>query len=134
MSKETLSFLDDDIAKFMEEAAAAAREAEAAGRRARRRLYEQALRVIGHWIDEQKPKDVFLFEQDGRLRRPAHVGGQAGVHHELAEFTRDDVDGLVAQAPDAARQARRPRRLSARRVARPVTRRRIGGTIRLTAS
>ena len=28
-----------------------------------------------------------------------NVGGQAGVHHELAEFTRDDVEGLVAQAP-----------------------------------
>ena len=100
MSKETLSFLDEDIAKFMEEAAAAARD-----RRGRRTaepvggLHEQALRVIGHWIDEQKPKDVFLFEQDGAYVVRLNMGGQAGVHHELAEFTRDDVEGLVAQAP-----------------------------------
>ena len=62
-------------------------------------LHEQALRVIGHWIDQQKPKDVFLFEQDGAYVVRLNVGGQAGVHHELAEFTRDDVEGLVAQAP-----------------------------------
>ena len=100
ISKETLSFLDEDIAKFMEEAAkrrgAAEVGAEAdpvAG------LHEQALRVIGHWIDQQKPRDVFLFEQEGAYVVRLNVGGQAGVHHELAEFTRDDVDGLVAQAP-----------------------------------
>ena len=72
------------------------------GRRGGRRdgrLHEQALRVIGHWIDQQKPKDVFLFEQEGAYVVRLNVGGQAGVHHELAEFTRDDVEGLVAQAP-----------------------------------
>ncbi len=100
MSKETLSFLDEDIAKFMEEAAqrrgtaATAGVAEPVGG-----LHEQALRVIGHWIDQQKPKDVFLFEQEGAYVVRLNVGGQAGVHHELAEFTRDDVEGLVAQAP-----------------------------------
>ncbi len=100
IGKETLTFLDEDIAKFMEEAAAAARD-----RRGRRTAepvaghYEQALRVIGHWIDEQKPKDIFLFEQDGAYVVRLNMGGQAGVHHELAEFTRDDVEGLVAQAP-----------------------------------
>ena len=97
LSKETLSFLDEDIAKFMEEAAKrrgnAQAEQPAAG------THESALRVIGHWIDQQKPKDVFLFEQEGAYVVRLSVGGQQGQHHELAEFTRDDVDGLVAEGP-----------------------------------
>ena len=100
ISKETLSFLDEDIAKFMEEAAQRRGTAEAAGAAEPvAGLHEQALRVIGHWIDQQKPKDVFLFEQEGAYVVRLNMGGQAGVHHELAEFTRDDVEGLVAQAP-----------------------------------
>jgi hypothetical protein len=94
--KETLSFLDEDIAKFMEEAA---RRRGTVSKDSRAGTHEQALRVIGRWIDQQRPKDVFLFEQDGAYVVRLNVGGQAGVHHELAEFTRDDVDGLVAQGP-----------------------------------
>ena len=67
-------------------------------------LHEQAFRVIGHWIDQQKPKDVFLFEQEGAYVVRLNMGGQAGVHHELAEFTRDDVEELVAQAPSLRNQ------------------------------
>jgi hypothetical protein len=61
--------------------------------------HEQALRVIGRWVDEQKPKDVFLFEQDGAYVVRLLVGGQGGTHHELAEFTREDIAALVEQAP-----------------------------------
>ena len=98
LNKETLSFLDEDIAKFMEEAAkrrgsATPADAPAAG------SHEAGLRVIGHWIDEQKPKDVFLFEQDGAYVVRLNIAGQQGPHHELAEFTRADVAGLVAQGP-----------------------------------
>jgi hypothetical protein len=100
IAKQTLSFLDEDIARFMEEAAQRRGTAEAAGvAEPVAGPHEQALRVIGHWIDQQKPKDTFLFEQDGAYVVRLNMGGQAGVHHELAEFTRDDVEGLVAQAP-----------------------------------
>ena len=27
--------------------------------------YEQAFRVVGRYVDEQKPRDIFFFEQDG---------------------------------------------------------------------
>ena len=97
LGKETLSFLDEDIAKFMEEAAK--RRGNPSAPEPATGTHESALRVIGHWIDEQKPKDVFLFEQDGAYVVRLNVGGQQGPHHELAEFTRDDVDGLVAQGP-----------------------------------
>ena len=97
VSKETLQFLDDDIAKFMEEAMArrgrGAPEGPGAG------VHERALRVVGRWMDEQKPRDVFLFEQDGAYVVRLHVAGQAGSHHMLAEFTRDDIQDLVANGP-----------------------------------
>jgi hypothetical protein len=101
VSKETLSFLDDDIAKFMEEAAGRRGDGAAPetvmGTEAS--AYEHALRVIGRWMDEQRPKDVFLFEQDGSYVIRLLIAGQSGSHHQLAEFTREDVVNLVAQAP-----------------------------------
>ena len=56
--------------------------------------------MIGHWIDAQKPKDVFLFEQDGAYVVRLLEAGQAGVHHTISEFTREDIDALVDQGPD----------------------------------
>jgi hypothetical protein len=97
-TKETLTFLDDDIARFMEEAAA---------RRGRTPpppvheagYYETAFRVLGRYVDEQKPRDVFFFEQQGAFVVRLLMGGHSGSHHELTEFTRDDIDQLVASAP-----------------------------------
>ena len=97
ITKETLSFLDDDIAKFMEEAAA--RRASGVAASDKGGTYERGLRVIGHWMDTQHPKDVFLFEQGGSYVVRVHVAGQAGSHHELAEFTNDDVEHLVTEGP-----------------------------------
>lgn len=97
VTKETLTFVDDDIAKFMEEAAA--RRASGAEASDRGGTYERALRVIGHWMDTQHPKDVFLFEQGGAYVVRVHIAGQAGSHHELAEFTQDDVEHLVSEGP-----------------------------------
>jgi hypothetical protein len=97
VSKQTLSFLDEDIARFMEEAAARRGRASVDGTHAG--VHESALRVIGRWIDQEKPRDVFLFEQGGAYVVRLQVGGQAGGHHELAEFTQEDIDALVAQGP-----------------------------------
>jgi hypothetical protein len=96
--KETLTFLDDDIARFMEEALArrgqtAAAPAGPAG------YYESAFRVLGRYMDEQKPRDVFFFEQDGAFVVRLLMGGQAGSKHVLAEFTRDDITEMVARGP-----------------------------------
>lgn len=100
LAKETLSFLDEDIATFMEEAVrrrgTAGEGAPAPGSGG---TYEQALRVIGRWMDQQKPKDVFLFEQGGAYVIRLLVADHTGVHHELAEFTRDEIEELVARGP-----------------------------------
>jgi hypothetical protein len=98
ITKETLTFLDDDIAKFMEEAAAR-RGAAPQPEQVLAGPYEQALRVIGRWMDEQKPKDVFLLEQEGAYVIRLLIGGQSGAHHQLAEFTPDDLAALIAQGP-----------------------------------
>ena len=98
LSKETLNFLDDDIARFMEEAAARRGTGSEAPQQAAG-SYEQALRVIGRWIDDQKPKDVFLFEQEGAYVLRLLMGTQGGPRHLLVEFTRDEIEQLVAQGP-----------------------------------
>src|SRR4029079_11209833 len=86
-SKETLTFLDDDIARFMDESVArrghpGPEPVRDAG------FYETALRVIGRYVDEQKPRDLFFFGQDGALRVSLITRGPAGGQHVLAEFTR----------------------------------------------
>jgi hypothetical protein len=96
--KETLTFLDDDIARFMEESAARRGQPGPAPQRDAG-FYETALRVIGHYVDEQKPRDVFFFEQDGAFVVRLFLGGQSGSHHVLAEFTRDDISELVSRGP-----------------------------------
>jgi hypothetical protein len=97
-SKETLTFLDDDIARFMEESVARRGRPNPeppapAGR------YEEAFRVLGRYMDEQKPRDVFFFEQDGAFVVRMLMGGQAGSRHVLAEFTRDDIAEMIARGP-----------------------------------
>ena len=96
VAKETFTFLDDDIARFMEEASArrgTGVPASPAGR------YEAAFRVIGRYMDDQKPRDVFFFEQEGAFVLRLLMSGQAGSRHELAEFTREDIADMVARGP-----------------------------------
>ena len=97
-TKETLTFLDDDIARFMEEAAAR-RGQEPPPPPHQAGYYETAFRVLGRYMDQQKPKDVFFFEQEGAFVVRLLMSGQAGSRHELAEFTRDDIEQMVASGP-----------------------------------
>ena len=96
--KETLTFLDDDISRFMDEALARRGQrvsipAGIAG------YYEQALRVLGKYMDEQKPRDVFFFEQDGNFVLRLLMSSQAGSRHVLFEFTKDDVERMISEGP-----------------------------------
>jgi len=95
--KETLTFLDDDIARFMEEAGA--RRGSGVSAAAAGGHYETSFRVIGRYMDEEKPSDVFFFEQEGAFVLRLLKRTQSGVHHELVEFTRDDITLLVARGP-----------------------------------
>jgi hypothetical protein len=111
-SKETLTFLDDDISRFMEESIARRGQPGPEPHRDAG-FYETALRVIGRYMDEQKPRDVFFFEQDGAFVVRLFVGGQAGSRHELAEFTRDDIAQLVTNGPALRAPAPQPKTATA---------------------
>jgi len=101
--KETLTFLDDDIARFMDEAmarrGAAAADAAEAPDWSKAGYYEKSFRVIGRWVDGQRPHDVFFFEQEGAFVVRLQMVGPAGARHTLAEFTKDDIETLIADAP-----------------------------------
>ena len=69
--KETLTFLDDDIAPLHGRGGRAPRDRRAAdptGPRPGR--YERALRVLGRYIDEQKPTRRLLLRAGRRVRHP----------------------------------------------------------------
>ncbi|MCU0483636.1 MAG: hypothetical protein MUC54_05095 [Chloroflexi bacterium] len=97
--KETLTFLDDDIARFMEEAVGRRGEAMPGPDSTQAGYYERAFRVLGRWIDEQRPRDIFFLEQGGAFVVRLHVTGPQGGHHELSEFTKDDIEQMIASGP-----------------------------------
>jgi hypothetical protein len=103
-TKETLTFLDDDIARFMDEAGSrrGTPDVHVSG------YYETAFRVIGRYMDDQKPRDVFFFEQEGAFVLRLLMSGQAGSRHELAEFTRDDIADMVARGPSLRHAETKP--------------------------
>jgi hypothetical protein len=107
VEKETMTFADEDIARFMDEAVAHR------GQGVHEPLpgagdYEHAFRVIGRYIDEQHPRDIFFFEQDGAFVLRLHQTTQAGSRHVLAEFTREDIASLVSQGPTLRSPAKEP--------------------------
>jgi len=97
--KETLTFLDDDIARFMEEAVARRHRPATADDWSKAGYYEKAFRVLGRYMDEQKPRDTFFFEQDGAFVVRLLMPSPTGSRHVLAEFTREDIDAMIAQGP-----------------------------------
>ena len=105
---ETFTFFDDDIARFMEEGHARRDNQSAAVTWGQAGYYEQAFRVVGRYVDEQKPRDIFFFEQDGAFVLRLLVGSQTGSRHVIAEFMRDEVEAMIAQAPDFRSQKAKP--------------------------
>jgi hypothetical protein len=99
-TRETLTLHDDDVSKFMDEAIARRGTGDDP---APPRHYESQLRVIGRYLDEQHPRDIFFFELDGAYIARVTVAGQNALKQELIEFTRDDVADMLAKAPELRR-------------------------------
>ena len=55
--------------------------------------------MLGRYMDEQKPRDTFFFEQDGAFVVRLLMASPTGSRHILSEFTREDIDGMIAQGP-----------------------------------
>lgn len=112
LEKETLTFLEEDVARFMEEAYAQRRRGRPPRSAVPDAFYEHALRVLGRYIDEQKPRDIFLFEQDRSFVLRLLMGARTGDRHVLAEFTRDEVEQMVATATEQRGYPAEARQLS----------------------
>jgi hypothetical protein len=105
LSKRTYELLDEQVAQLMDEAAAHRGEAtEPHPHMDIAHYYQQALRVLGAWIDAQKARDVFFFEQEGAFVTRLLVASPTAIGHQLAEFTKDEIVAMI----DAAPQQRQP--------------------------
>jgi hypothetical protein len=105
LSKKTYELLDEQVAQLIDDATAHRGEAtEPHPHVGIANYYEQALRVLGGWIDAQKARDVFFFEQDGAFVVRLLIATQTSTAHQLAEFTKDEIMAMI----DAAPQQRQP--------------------------
>ena len=100
LSKKTYELLDEQVAQLIEDAAAHRGEATEPHPHVQiANFYEQALRVLGGWIDAQKARDVFFFEQDGSFVLRLLIATQTSTGHQLAEFTKDEIMAMIEAAP-----------------------------------
>lgn len=95
MSRLTVTLQDEDVARFMDDAIAK----RGSGPAPTPKHFEAQLRVIGRYLDEQKPRDIFFFELDGSYVIRLTLAGQGGLRQTLVEFTADDIAQLIANAP-----------------------------------
>ena len=101
LTKRTYELLDEQVAQLIDEAAAARTgEPDDVPHADVSNYMEQALRVIGAWIDEAKARDVFFFEQEGSfVIRLLHATAGGAVGHQLAEFTKQEILAMIEDAP-----------------------------------
>lgn len=99
-SRETLVLNDEDVSKFLDEAV----KHRGANADETLNYNENNLRVLGRYFDEHKPRELFFFELEGAYIARLQVAGQGGLRHELAEFTQEDIAGMIARAPELRRQ------------------------------
>ena len=107
LEKETVQLLEDDVAQLLD--VAVARHRESAGADGLHPdpdpgFYESALGVLGAYIDQQQPRDIFFFEQEHQFVMRLLTETGAGPRHALVEFTREDIEALLGAArPDHGR-------------------------------
>jgi hypothetical protein len=68
-------------------------------------FYEQALRIIGGYIDSRHARDVFFFEQDRSFVLRLLIVSQTSTRHELVEFTSDEIVAMIDAAPQQRESA-----------------------------
>lgn len=99
--KRTYELVEDQVSELVDELARHRGEARSDRPSAEiTHYYEQALRVVGKWIDTQKARDVFLFEQEGSFVVRLLMATATGTGHQLAEFTRDEIVAMIDAAPE----------------------------------
>jgi len=101
LAKRTYELTDDQVAQLLDEEEALRGTAGSEVPHAEiGNYYEQAMRVIGSYVDAQKARDLFLFEQEGSFVLRLLMSSSSGVGHQLAEFTRDEILAMIEAAPE----------------------------------
>ncbi|PZR62008.1 MAG: hypothetical protein DLM71_07265 [Chloroflexi bacterium] len=105
LSKQTHEITDEQVGQLMDERTDERRSSEEEHPHAGiQNYYEQALRVLGGYVDGRKPRDLFFFEQQGSfVLRMLTVSSNGAIAHELAEFTREEILAMIENAPDQRR-------------------------------
>jgi hypothetical protein len=99
--KKTLELTEEQVAQLLDEREARRRARDEVPTADLSNYYEQALRVLGRYIDQQKARDVFFFEQNGSfVLRLLTASAAEGTSHQLAEFTRDEILAMIEAAPE----------------------------------
>ena len=109
LAKESFYLREDDISRFMDEALARRQgrgSQSGAVPRQPAAFYETALRVVGSYIDQQQPRDLFFFEQDHQFVMRLLMPTRAGLRHVLVEFTREEIAAMVNNAQGGSRPSR----------------------------
>lgn len=101
LAKRTIELTDDQLGTLLDEAIARRGQGvEPHGETGMPSFYEQALRVLGRWLDARRPRDVFFFEQGGAfVLRALETSPVGGVAHQLAEFTHDEILAMINASP-----------------------------------
>ena len=101
LAKETFVLREDDVSRLMEEAIARRKDRRGNRPATPTGFYELALRVLGAYVDQQAPRDVFFFEQQGQFVVRLLMTTRAGLRHMLVEFTREEIDAMITVAQQA---------------------------------
>ena len=101
LAKRTYELLDEQVAQLLDEITAQrGTSGDDTPHAELTNYYEQAMRVLGAYVDSEKARDVFLFEQDGSfVLRLLHAGSGGAIGHRLAEFTKDEILAMIEAAP-----------------------------------
>jgi hypothetical protein len=101
LAKRTYELVDDQVAQLLDEATAQRGTAQDdVPHLGIANYYELALRIIGAWVDREKARDLFFFEQEGSfVARTLQAGSGGSIGHRLAEFTRDEIVAMIEAAP-----------------------------------
>ena len=101
LAKRTYELLDEQVAQLLDETTGQRGTSDLETPHAEvGNYYEQAMRVLGAYVDAEKARDVFFFEQDGSfVLRLLHAGSGGVIGHRLAEFTKDEILAMIEAAP-----------------------------------
>ncbi len=100
LTKRTYELVEDEVGKLVDDSAGRRGDATTDTPHAEiANYYEQALRVIGKYVDSQRPRDLFLLEQEGSFVLRLLVSSNGSLAHQLAEFTRDEIVAMIDAAP-----------------------------------